>query len=281
VWRLGPHWAVCGSALEASSYRLGLGNRKAHAVFTDPPYNCPVDGHVSGLGAVRHREFPMASGEMSTSEFQAFLKTTLQHAADASHPGAIHFVCMDWRQLQPLQAAGEAVFAELKNLCVWAKTNAGMGSLYRSQHELVLVFKTRGGAHRNNVELGRHGRHRSNVWSYPGANTFSRTRKDDLAVHPTVKPVALVADAIRDVTKRGELVLDPFLGSGTTILAAERSGRCAVGIELDPVYVDVTIRRWQRLTRKAAVLEGDGRIFDELAQVRAAQVHATQAEEIG
>jgi len=270
VWQLGPHRVVCGSALEEASYRLALGEERAQAAFTDPPFNLPVSGHVSGLGKVQHREFAMASGEMSPAEFLTFLRGFMGLMSAASDDGSIGFVCMDWRHIQPLIVAGQGIYAELKNLCVWTKANAGMGSLYRSQHELVAVFKKGGAPHTNNIELGKHGRNRSNVWEYPGANSFSRTRNDDLAAHPTVKPVALVADAIRDVTKRGELVLDPFLGSGTTVLAAERSGRRCAGIEIDPLYVDTAIRRWQRLARKEATLAVDGRTFDAVAAERLA-----------
>jgi hypothetical protein len=269
LWRLGDHCILCGSALDAATFRAVLGERLAQVVFTDPPYNVPVQGHVSGLGKVQHREFAMASGEMSEAEFAGFLATSLQNAADHSADGSIHFVCMDWRHIQTLLEVGGGVYDELKNLCVWSKANAGMGSLYRSQHELVAVFKRGKAPHRNNVELGKHGRYRSNVWEYAGANSFSATRSDDLAAHPTVKPVALVADALRDVTKRGDLALDLFLGSGTTVLAAERCGRVAAGIELDPLYVDTAIRRWQRLTGKAATLDGDGRTFDDIGAERA------------
>jgi DNA modification methylase len=270
VWRLGPHCVICGDCLATESFAAVLGNEKAQVVFTDPPYNVPIAGHVSGLGEARHREFAMASGEMSEPQFLGFLAQVIGHLAAFSADGSIHFICMDWRHLDTLLDAAKGIYSEVKNLCVWVKSNAGMGSLYRSQHELVAVFKKGTAGHHNNVELGKHGRHRSNVWQYPGANTFSRTRKDDLAAHPTVKPVALVADAIRDVTKRGELVLDPFLGSGTTLLAAERCGRRCAGIEIDPLYVDTAIRRWTRLTGKPALL-ADGRSFEAVEAERLAQ----------
>jgi ParB-like chromosome segregation protein Spo0J len=272
VWTLGRHCVVCGDALKAESYAAVLGDAKADMVFSDPPYNVPVGGFVSGLGAVKHREFAMASGEMSTAEFQGFLGGVMRQTTAFSAQGSIHFFCMDWRHLGELLAAGGSAYSEVKNLCVWVKSNAGMGSLYRSQHELVCVFKNGTAPHCNNVELGKHGRHRSNVWDYAGANSFSRTRKADLAAHPTVKPVAMVADAIRDVSKRGGLVLDPFLGSGTTLLAAERSGRRCAGIELDPLYVDTAIRRWTKLTRKQPVLAADGRSFADVAVERLADI---------
>ncbi|WP_372625114.1 site-specific DNA-methyltransferase [Falsiroseomonas sp.] len=214
LWKLGRHRLLCGNALDEAAYAQLMAGKRAAMVFTDPPYNVPIAGHVSGLGAVQHREFAMASGEMSATEFTAFLRSALGPAARHSRDGALHFVCMDWRHMPELLAAGGEVYSELKNLCVWAKDNAGMGSLYRSQHELVFVYKSGRASHRNNVELGRHGRHRSNLWSYPGVNSFGRRGEEGslLALHPTVKPVALVADAILDCSARGDLVLDPFLG---------------------------------------------------------------------
>jgi DNA modification methylase len=205
-------------------------------VFTDPPYNVPINGHVSGLGAARHGEFACASGEMTAGEFTAFLAAALGAAAGASRDGALHYVFMDWRHIGELLSAAQALYAAQKNLCVWTKTNAGMGSLYRSQHELVFVFVFKVGAapHINNVALGRHGRYRTNVWSFPGANAFGASRNCDLAMHPTVKPVALIAEAILDASHRGDLVLDPFGGSGSTLIAAERTGRRARLLELEP-----------------------------------------------
>jgi DNA modification methylase len=268
LWLLGAHRLFCGSALEASAYATLLGEERADVLFTDPPYNVPVQGHVSGLGKSRHREFAMASGEMSEAAFTAFLRTAFEHMAAFSRDGAIHFICMDWRHMREVLTAAENLYSELKNLCVWNKDNGGMGSLYRSKHELVFVFKKGSAPHVNNVELGRFGRNRTNVWDYPGQNTFHRDRETDLAAHPTVKPTALVADALRDVSHRGTLVLDPFCGSGTTILAAEKTGRRACAIELDPAYVDVAIRRWQQLTGQAAVLAGTGQSFNEVTQRR-------------
>ncbi|GAD51230.1 putative methyltransferase, partial [Caenibius tardaugens NBRC 16725] len=211
-------------------------------VFTDPPYNVPIEGHVSGLGRIRHREFAMASGEMTREEFIRFLVDVMTRLAAYSAEGALHFMCMDWRHAHELLMAGDGVYDELKNICVWAKTNAGMGSLYRSQHELVFVFKSGTTAHINNVELGRHGRNRTNVWTYAGVNGFGQDR-GDLALHPTVKPVDLVADAIRDCSHRKGIVLDAFGGSGTTLIAAERTGRFGRAIEIDPHYCDVIVRR--------------------------------------
>src|ERR1700731_760135 len=239
----------------------------ARVVFTDPPYNVPIDGHVSGKGRVRHREFMMASGQMSPSQFTRFLGTALELAAQHSTPGALHYVCMDWRHQHELLTAALGIYAEFKNLCIWVKDNAGMGSLYRSQHELVYVFKNGRAPHRNNVELGHHGRNRSNVSHYAGVNNFGR-RGDEgnlAALHPTVKPVALIADAILDCSARGDLVLDPFLGSGSPLLAAERGGRGCRGLELDPLYVDAAIRRWQQFTGESAIHAASGRRFNDLA----------------
>jgi len=220
----------------------------AEMVFTDPPYNVAIEGNVSGLGGPRHGEFAMASGEMSETEFTAFLRKALQNSAAHSIDGAVHFVFMDWRHLPELLAASRDVYDQQLNLCVWAKTNAGMGSLYRSQHELIGVFKHGKKPHINNIELGRHGRHRSNVWTYRGMNRFGAERDALLALHPTVKPVALVEDAILDCSNRGGIILDAFAGSGTTLIAAERTGRCGFGLELDPVYVDVCLNRFRKLT---------------------------------
>jgi DNA modification methylase len=270
LWCLGRHRVLCADATSAAAFDRVMAGKAAQLVFTDPPYNVPIDGHVCGLGRTRHPDFAMASGEMSEAEFTAFLATVLGHAAGHSADGALHFVCMDWRHLHELLTAGRAIYRELKNLCVWVKDNAGMGSLYRSQHELVLVFKSGGAPHVNNVELGRHGRHRSNVWRHPGVNSVGAGRLEALRLHPTVKPVQLVADAILDASKRRAVVLDPFLGSGTTVLAAERTGRQACGLELEPRYVDVAIRRWQEHAGRAAVHVQSGLTFDRLAEHRAA-----------
>ena len=236
--------------------------------FLDPPYNVKIAG-VVGRGRIKHREFAMASGEMSPESFVQFLVETLGNAEAHSRDGAVHYVCMDWRHLGELLAAGRQTYSEMLNLVVWAKSNAGQGSFYRSQHELIGVFRVGDAPYLNNVELGRHGRSRSNVWNYPGVNSFKAGRLDELKLHPTVKPVALVADAMKDVTRRGDTVLDTFCGSGTTILAAERVGRRARGLELDPRYVDVAIRRWQSFTRADALHAETGLTFDEVGRDRA------------
>jgi len=268
LWMLGNHRVLCGSALDAAAFAALMGDERAAMIFTDPPYNVPIDGHASGLGAIRHRPFPMASGEMNTTEFIGFLCRAFRNLAGFSIDGSLHYVCIDWRHVAELSAAGGEAYDELKNLAVWVKDNAGMGSLYRSRHELVFVFKHGRDGHRNNVQLGRFGRNRSNVWQYPGANSFARNGEEGnlLALHPTVKPVAMVADAILDASARRDIVLDAFLGSGTTVIAAERTGRRCHGLELDPAYVDATVRRWQTLSGRSALHRVSGRSFDDLTR---------------
>jgi len=277
LWLLGKHRLLCSSSLEKSSWERLMDGAVAAMAFTDPPYNVAVNGHICGLGKVKHSEFAMASGEMSEGEFTAFLTDFLAAAAEQVRDGAVLAVCMDWRHLFELQTAARAVGLTLLNMCVWNKSNGGMGSLYRSKHELVLILKKGKAPHTNNVELGKHGRYRTNVWDYAGVNSFGRTRMTDLADHPTVKPVALVADAIRDVTNAGDIVVDAFVGSGTTLLAAERTRRRAYGIELEPRYIDVAIRRWQAMTGLEAVLDATGETYDVTAEARFAQA-ATLAE---
>ena len=266
LWRIGPHRLICGDATDPATYTALLAGEKAGMVFCDPPYNVAIDGHVSGLGKTKHREFAMASGEMSEGEFTAFLAKVFANLTANAVDGSIHFQCMDWRHISEMVQAGMSSYSELKNLCVWSKTNGGMGSLYRSAHELVFVFKSGKAPHVNNVELGRNGRYRTNVWSYAGANSFGANRDADLAAHPTVKPVAMVVDAILDCSRRKDIVLDAFAGSGTTLLAAQRTHRRGYGIELDPRYCDVTIRRLQKLSKKQAVRESDDAVFDALAE---------------
>ena len=278
-WQIGPHRLLCANALKKDAYKQLLGKKKANLVFVDPPYNVRIDGHVSGLGKARHAEFAMASGEMSAAEFIAFLERALSHHATSSADGALHFVCMDWRHSKELLTATRGVYSEQKNVCVWVKTNAGMGSLYRSQHELVYVFKVGTAPHTNNIELGKHGRSRSNVWRYAGANSFGRDRENHLAAHPTVKPVRLVADAILDCSMRGDRVLDGFAGSGTTLLAAERTGRVGYGIELEPRYVDIAIRRMVEHTGLEAVHVESGHSFDHLTRVRSEEGNTDAAAE--
>jgi DNA modification methylase len=264
LWELGSHRILCGDSRDPDALNALLGQGRATMAFLDPPYNVRVKDIV-GRGTIKHDEFAMASGELSFGEFVSFLRTTLGAAASVSNPGAIHYVCMDWRHLAELFEAGRAVYGSALNLAVWVKSNAGQGSFYRSQHELIGVFRVGNEAHLNNIELGRHGRHRSNVWRYAGVNVFKAGRIEELQWHPTVKPVAMVCDAIKDCTRRGDIVLDIFGGSGTTLLAAERVGRRGFLIEIEPRFVDVAIRRWQTFTRKDALHAGSNRTFDELA----------------
>jgi DNA modification methylase len=269
LWLLGKHRVYCGSALDPLAYELLVSEERARAVFTDPPYNVKIDGNVCGGRAVKHREFAMASGEMTREEFVRFLADAFDLARAYASPGAIIYACMDWRHMAEMLAAGDAAKFELLNLCVWVKTNAGMGSLYRSRHELVFVFRNGGEAHCNNVQLGRFGRNRTNVWNYPGANVFKRNgRKSDLDLHPTVKPIAMVADAILDSTSLDDVILDPFLGSDTTLLAAERARRRCHGVELDPLYVATVIARWEGLTQQQARLSSGPSFADVKSERR-------------
>lgn len=270
LWLLGHHRLLCGDAREPADYAMLLGDERADLVFTDPPYNVPIDGHVCGSGSVKHREFAMASGEMSEAAFTGFLEQSLGAMAGVCRNGAIAFVCMDWRHMGELIAAGKAVFSELKNLCVWNKTNGGMGTFYRSKHELVFVWKVGDTPHTNSFGLGDTGRYRTNVWDYAGISAISASRGDELAMHPTVKPVAMIADAIRDCSKRGDIVLDAFAGSGSTLIAADKCGRAARLIEYDPAYCDVIIKRWQAVTGNVATLAETGARFDDVAEARLA-----------
>jgi DNA modification methylase len=265
LWKAGRHKILCGNAVDENAFEALMGGSKARIIFTDPPYNLAVNS-ISGKGRMQHREFAMASGEMSAPVYEQFLLTMTQRLVRHSSNGSLHYICIDWRHVAQLLNAGSNAFTELKNLCVWIKHNAGMGSLYRSQHELILVFKNGRGRHRNNVELGRHGRNRTNVWQYASVNDFGRPGEEGhLAItHPTVKPVGLIADAIVDSSARGDIVLDPFIGSGSTLIAAERVGRVCRGMELDPLYVDTAIRRWQRYAGGTAVHANTGKAFDSL-----------------
>ncbi len=262
IWQLGRHRLICGDAQDAQTFQLLMRDERADLIFTDPPYNVKIDGHVCGLGSVHHREFAFASGEMSENEFTRFLAVTLGNAAATMTNGAIAFVCMDWRHMGELLAAGRICFDELKNLVVWNKTNGGMGSFYRSKHELIFVFKKGDGPHTNSFGLGDTGRYRTNVWDYAGISSMSASRGDELAMHPTVKPVALIADAIRDCSRRGEIVLDCFAGSGSTLIAAEKTGRSARLVEYDPGYCDTMIRRWEIVTGKSAVHVPSGQSYE-------------------
>ncbi len=253
VYTLGDHRLGCGDSRDGGFVQRVMGGDMADAAFLDAPYNVRIKGHANVDS--QHGEFAMASGEMSKDAFDLFLQESLGAAVAVSRPGAVHFVCMDWRHGADLARVGEALYGKLINICVWNKSNAGMGALYRSKHELIYVFRVGDVANFNAVNLGRHGRNRTNVWDYPSVNTFNGTRREDLKLHATVKPVSLVADAIQDVTKRGQVVLDTFMGSGTTLLAAERVGRRCRGVELEPAYVEVALERWSAMTGHAPRLE--------------------------
>lgn len=266
IFQLGKHRIGCGDARDFNFLNEVRNGQLAQASFIDPPYNVAIAGFVSGKGRHQHREFVEASGEMSEADFFALLRDSLQVLRTSCDPSALIFACIDWRHILELTAAGKQLGLPLLNICVWAKTNAGMGGLYRNQHELIAAFKAGSAPHRNNVELGRFGRNRSNLWTYAGMTSFSGERDDLLSLHPTVKPVPLIADALRDVTKRGDIVLDTFSGSGSTLIAAEETARTCFAAELDPLYVDVAIRRWQKTTGRDAFHSVTGQRFDDLAQ---------------
>lgn len=252
LYKLGNSYLYCGNALEENSYKHLLGDQKAGMVFADPPYNVKIDGHVCGSGKIKHKEFAMAVGEMNQEEFTDFLKNAFKNLSEYSTDGSIHFICMDWRHIYEIISAGNKVYSELKNICVWNKVNAGMGSLYRSQHELVFVFKNGTNSHINNIELGKNGRYRTNVWNYRGVHATNPKSMEDLKLHPTVKPVAMIMDAILDCSNPNDIILDCFTGSGSTIIAAEKTRRKAYAIEYEPHYCDVAIYRYEKLFGKKA-----------------------------
>jgi DNA modification methylase len=269
LWLLGEHRLICGDSRERAVYDALMGAEAADLVFTDPPYNVKIGGNVCGLGAIQHEEFAFASGEMSEAEFIAFLAAFLTETKRVSVDGATLFVCMDWKHIHEVTVAARQTDLDIRNLCVWVKDNGGMGSFYRSKHELVFVFKVGTAPHTNSFGLGDTGRYRTNVWDYAGVNTMKAGRMDELAMHPTVKPVALVADAIRDCSKRGETVLDCFAGSGTTLIAAEKCGRRARLVEFDGAYCDRIVARFESFTGKQARLEESGQSFEDAAAKRA------------
>lgn len=275
LWLLNDHRLICGDARSPDVYRRLFDGEEAQMVFTDPPYNCAISKHVCGLGKVQHREFAMASGEMSNAQFGSFLSEVLTQIHAVMADGALIYACMDWRGLNLLLNAGEAIFDELKNIICWTKTNGGMGSLYRSAHELIVLWKKGKAPHINNVELGKHGRYRTNSWSYAGVNTFRSGRMEELSSHPTVKPCAMVMDAIKDCSKPRGIILDAFGGSGTTLIAAEKTKRRGYLVELDEIYVDVTVRRWEKLTGKAAIHAETGLSFAETALERQREAAST------
>lgn len=263
VWLLGDHRIICGNSLESETFENLFRGKMAQMALSDPPYNVKIQGHVGGSGSVKHKEFAFASGEMKTDEFTNFLKTNFNLCAKYSAPGSLHYNFMDWRHMTEILAAGGAAFTDMLNMCVWAKSSGGMGSLYRSQHELCFIFKNGKSPHTNNVELGKNGRYRTNVWQYAGVNAFGKHKKD-LKLHPTVKPVEMLKDAILDVSIRGDIVLDSFLGSGSTLIAAHQAGRVCYGIEYEPLYVDTAIRRFQDLFSIDAIHEASGRTYNDL-----------------
>ncbi len=263
VWLLGKHKVICGDALKEETYQRLFHDVHANMVFIDPPYNVKIQGHVCGAGQTKHKEFAFASGEMDEAEFTSFLKTTMKNISKYSAEASVHYICLDWRHIYELLSASRDVYAKMLNMIVWCKKNGGMGSFYRSQHELIFVFQNGKGSHVNNVELGKHGRYRTNVWHYAGVNSFGSEQKN-LKMHPTVKPVELVRDAILDASKRGNIVLDAFLGSGTTLIAAEKTGRICYGIEYEPLYIDTIIRRYYELTGVWAVRKDDGKPYNKL-----------------
>lgn len=268
IWVLGSHKILCGDSLSRASYERLLVQERAQLVLTDPPYNVRIDGHARGRSRIRHREFAMASGEMTEARFTQFLEDVIRLMIAFSTDGSIHYICMDWRHLYELLCAARPLYSAMKNLLVWNKTNAGMGSFYRSKHELIGVFKNGDAPHINNFGLGERGRYRSNVMDYPGVNALSDRRRQEMDWHPTVKPIALIADLMRDCSRRKGLVLDPFGGSGTAILAAERTERRARVIEIDPIYVDLTVRRWEIITGQSATLEASGQSFADVSATR-------------
>ncbi len=263
LWLIGGHRLLCGDALDPANYSILLGKERADLVITDPPYNVPITGHVCGRGAITHREFAMASGEMTRAEFQRFLLKVCANLTRFSRSGSLHYVFMDWRSIGDLLDAGEAHYDALLNIIVWVKANGGMGTLYRSQHELVALFKRGRRAHKNNVELGANGRYRTNVWEFAGASGFGRGRKQEVADHPTVKNLEMITEAIRDASDQGDLVLDPFAGSGTSLIAAEHARREARLIELDEYYCDVIVKRAAQAGLSSR-LSPTGEIFNEV-----------------
>lgn len=278
VWVMGGHRLVCGNALSPPVVDVLMAGNRARMAFTDPPYNVPISGHVSGLGAAQHREFAMASGEMNKKEFTRFLTSACTVMAENCIDGAIVYVCMDWRHMDELSAAGQQAFTEFKNLIVWVKDNGGMGTFYRSRHELIFCYKVGTATHINSFELGQHGRYRTNCWQYRGVNAFGSGRDEALETHPTVKPVLMIADAIKDVSRRGDIVLDLFGGSGSTVIAAHKTGRRGYLCEIDPIYCDRIVRRWQAFAKDDATLESTGQTFSEVAVERPATPAAEAAE---
>ncbi len=264
IWQLGAHRLICGDSTKAETYAAVMQDEKAQAVITDPPYAVPIEGHVCGLGKIKHRDFLMGGAGTTPEQFNTILRDFMTQTVAYSVDGSLHYIFMDWRHVYNVIDVGQHLYSELKNICVWAKQNGGMGAMYRSQHEMVVLFKNGTAPHINTIQLGKYGRYRTNVWSYAGVNSFGK-QQEDLKMHPTVKPVAMLVDAIKDCTRRKQIVLDPFGGSGSTLIACEDSGRVARLIELDPLYCDVIIRRWQQHTGGEAVHVASGLTFNHKA----------------
>ena len=279
IWLMGHHRLLCGDSLVLDNYKLLLKDKQINLVATDPPYNLKISGFVSGNGAVKHREFKNGSGEYHSSGFTKFLSTAMSHSCTALANGGLVYVFMDWRHVTELLAAADELKLQQLNLCVWDKGCGGMGSFYRSQHELAFVFRHGDKQHRNNIMLGKHGRNRTNVWRYPSAN-MSQEGREMLKNHPTPKPVPMIMDIIKDVTKPGDIVLDPFMGSGTTLIAAEKTGRYAYGIDADPLYVDLAVRRWELLTGKKAMHAVTGMSFADTQAATTIKVRERSREKI-
>ncbi|WP_394728935.1 site-specific DNA-methyltransferase [Altererythrobacter sp. GH1-8] len=280
LWVLGEHRLLCGDALKVESYQALMGEERAQMVFSDAPYNLPMST-ISGKGKAQFDDFAFAAGEMSQAQFISFLKTAFGHMAAFSVDGAIHFQCMDWKHQREMLDAGEAVYSELKNLIVWNKGSGGMGTFYRSQHELIYAWKVGKARHINNFGLGETGRYRTNCWTYRGNNSFHRGRDEELATHATVKPLQMVCDAILDCSHPRGIILDGFGGSGTTLHAAEKTGRKARLIEIDPTYCDRTIERWQAETGSEAVLAASGKSYCDIAAERGIELDPDEAMDGG
>jgi DNA modification methylase len=264
LWHLGEHSLLCGNSLEEESFDTLMDGELADMVFADDPYNLKIQDNAAGSGKIKYREFAHASGELSSKGFIDFLTRVFLYLVSFTTDGSIHYHCMDWRHVMEISLAGNAAYTELKNICVWNKSNGGQGSFYRNKYENIYVFKSGTAKHTNNFGLGENGRYRTNVWDYPSLSALGPNRLEQLAMHPTLKPVAMIMDAIRDCSHRGQIILDPFSGAGTTLIAAEKTGRHARCIEIDAVYVDTTIRRWQKLTGEEAIHAKLNRTFEDI-----------------
>ncbi|AGH97679.1 DNA modification methylase [Micavibrio aeruginosavorus] len=268
LWLLGKHRILCGSATDPESYKILMGDQVAQAIISDPPYNVPNQGHTGGRGTVKHREFPQAHGEMTEGQFIEFLSQYLTSSTHHLCEGGLVYSFMDWRHEYEMLSASRSADLQKINLVIWNKNNGGMGSLYRSKHELVYVLKKGKAKHINNVELGKNGRYRTNVWDYAGVNSFKKDRMKELSTHPTVKPVEMIADAILDCTHLNQIVLDPFSGSGTIFIACEKTNRIGYGMDLDPLYVDAAIRRWEAHTGQNAIHATSKKAFSACQSIR-------------